>query len=406
MRLPRSTIAHLVAASVAVTATAQVPARAGHEALLEAYVATWNGEVPGSLDAIVDKEFTRYGNYGSAQSRNELEELIRRYRSFYKDMRIDVEDTIVSDDKAAMRWRFSGGFGRTSFEIEALNFSMFHFEDGKISSEWVVGNAIDFWTGMGYTVMPPGTRMIPPPVEEEAPSPSPPPLDSAPLSRFIDEARQRSNKAGGEVEISTDVDSSLFLDGSDIGWLAAGESVVLPLPRGAHRLEASSRGGSVFQHETIDIRRRKRAQVVLSAPGRVIVHPRQRTTEDLQTGLMWQMRDNGDDISQPAAAASCRDSKQGGYSDWRLPTIFELERLYAPDAAGSKRFHTIPGITLTGCCPWTSTPHGDFHWTFVFYNGLRYLKYRSIGRFSRALCVRETWGPGSDSAYGTSSGGE
>jgi hypothetical protein len=405
MRLPHSTFAHLAAACVAITATAQVPAHADNEALLAAYVATWNGEVLGSLDAIVDRGFTRHGNYGSAQSRDELEDLIRRYRSFYNDMRIDVEDIIVSDDKAAMRWRFSGGFGTTSFEIDALNFSMFHFENGRISSEWVVGNAIDFWTGMGYTVMPPGTKMIPPPVEEEPTTQNPPPVDAAPLTRFIEEARQRTGAADGELEISTAVDSRLFLNGSDIGWIAAGKSVVLPLQRGTYRLEASSRGGSVFQRETVDVRRRKRARVVLSAPGRVIVHPRRRTTEDLRTGLMWQMIDNGDDISQPEAAASCHDSNDGGYSDWRLPTIFELERLYAPEAAGARRFHTIPGITLTGCCPWTSTPHGDFHWTFVFYSGLRYLKYRSIGRFSRALCVRETWRPGPGPANGTSSDG-
>lgn len=38
---------------------------------------------------------------------------------------------------------------------------------------------------------------------------------------------------------------------------------------------------------------------------------------------------------------------------------------------------------------------GDFHRTFMFYNGLRYIKYRSISKFSRALLVRYTW---SDSA--------
>jgi hypothetical protein len=32
-------------------------------------------------------------------------------------------------------------------------------------------------------------------------------------------------------------------------------------------------------------------------------------------------------------------------------------------------------------------PHGNVYWTFVFYNGLRYIKYDSIAKFSRELCV-------------------
>jgi hypothetical protein len=385
--------------------TAPLSANAVNEALLTAYIAAWNGGALDSLDTTVDDDFARHGNYGSARSRRELGDLIGRYRSFYRDMHIEVEDVIVGHDKAAMRWRFSGGFGETSFQIEALNFSMFHFDNGRISAEWVVGNTIDFWTGMGYTVMPPGTKMIPPPVDEHAPSPTSPPVDPLPLTRFVEKAGQRAGKAAGEVEISTDVDALLSLDGSEIGWLTADESVSFPVSRGTHRLEATSRGGSIFQRETVEVGRRKRVQVTISAPGRVIVHPRHRTTEDLETGLMWQLTDNGDDISQPAAATSCRELDQGGYTDWRLPTIFELEQLYSPAAAGTKRFHTIPGITLTGCCPWTSTAHGDFHWTFVFYNGMRYLKYRSIGRFSRALCVRETWGAGTAPEDDASLGG-
>ena len=157
---------------------------------------------------------------------------------------------------------------------------------------------------------------------------------------------------------------------------------------------ASSRGGSSFYRESVDVKKGRHHSVSLRSPGRAIVNPGNRTTEDLETGLMWQVTDNGSDITQDRAAEHCAQLDQGGYGDWRLPSILELERLYDPGSSGSKRFHTIPGVTLTGCCPWTTTPHGDFHWTFVFYNGLRYIKYRSIAKFSRALCVRETWDEG------------
>ena len=64
-------------------------------------------------------------------------------------------------------------------------------------------------------------------------------------------------------------------------------------------------------------------------------------------------------------------------------------KLYDPESASVKRFHTIDGVSLTGCCPWTSTPRDDFYWTFIFYNGLRYLKYDIVGKYMRALCVRD-----------------
>jgi hypothetical protein len=139
----------------------------------------------------------------------------------------------------------------------------------------------------------------------------------------------------------------------------------------------------------VKVKRGQEAKVNLKAPGRVIVHPRKRATEDLTTGLMWQMADNGKDITHTGANALCEDLDQGGYSDWRLPSIHELLGLYDPQSAATKRFHSIDGISLTGCCPWTSTPRDDFYWTLIFYNGMRYLKYDIVGKYMRALCVRE-----------------
>lgn len=381
----------VLAALVLLLGVLPVLADSENEALLRTYVHAWNSGDLTLLDSILTEDFVRHGNYGATNSREDLKKQIEGFRGFYRDLHIEVQDSFASDTKGAMRWRFTGGYGETSFEIDTLNFGMYHFIDGRISQEWVAGNTTDFWTSMGYTIMPPGTKMVPPPVEVppgyalvEKPQ-----VNSEELAAYAEESRVPGRS--GQIEIASNVDCRLALDGKAIGWLGAGQTAEISLGRGKRRLQASSRGGSVFFSEELQIKRGKTTHVEIEAPGRVIIHPRNRTAEHLETGLMWQMTDNGSDISQRDADAYCRDLDQGGYSDWRLPSIFELEKLYAPETEGSKRFQTIPGITLSGCCPWTTTPHGDFHWTFVFYNGLRYIKYQSIGKASRALCVRNTW---------------
>ena len=54
---------------------------------------------------------------------------------------------------------------------------------------------------------------------------------------------------------------------------------------------------------------------------------------DPETRLMWTMEDNGTDIRWPQANQYAKQFSLGGYSDWRLPTIDELEKLYDPKGA-------------------------------------------------------------------------
>jgi hypothetical protein len=55
---------------------------------------------------------------------------------------------------------------------------------------------------------------------------------------------------------------------------------------------------------------------------------------DPQASLMWTIQDNGKNINWHEANEYAKQLRLGGYSDWRLPTIEELEKLYDPKRGG------------------------------------------------------------------------
>ena len=361
------------------------------EEVLRAYVEVWNTGDLDRLDTLVTEDFQRHGGFASADSREKLRSIIQSSRRFYSGLHIEVFDVVANPEKGAMRWRFSGSWGKTRFQHNSLNFAMYHFTDGKISEEWVLGNNMDLFRTFGFSLTPPQYEIVPPPVEEP-PGPTlaqrMEPL-AGELESFAAQTREAPPKRAGELRITTEVACRLVLDGSSIGWLAPHGSVALQLDRGEHRIGAVSPGGSTFFETSVAVRKGKMVDVEVEAPGRVIVHPRRRTTEDLMTGLMWQMTDNGENVTKAAAEAYCRDLDQGGHTDWRTPSIHELTSLHAP-AATAKRYHTIDGIRLSDCCPWSSTPHADFFWTYAFSMDTRYLQHESLGFHMRVICVRDT----------------
>jgi TIR domain/Protein of unknown function (DUF1566) len=110
---------------------------------------------------------------------------------------------------------------------------------------------------------------------------------------------------------------------------------------------------------------------------------------DPETGLMWTMEDNGSDINCPQAIEYARQLRLGGYSDWRLPTIDELEKLYDP--RGGSKYNIRKPFRLTEGFMWSSTKEGsDFAWGFLFDFGKRYSSHMDSYDYSRALCVRRS----------------
>jgi hypothetical protein len=110
--------------------------------------------------------------------------------------------------------------------------------------------------------------------------------------------------------------------------------------------------------------------------------------KDNATGLIWAIKDNGSDVNWNLARDYCGNLRVGGFSDWSLPTIDELEALY--DEKLSKQFKARGPIELGGSCSLSETKNNSGEvWSYCFSYGGRSLgPISGHGSAGRALCVR------------------
>jgi hypothetical protein len=60
-----------------------------------------------------------------------------------------------------------------------------------------------------------------------------------------------------------------------------------------------------------------------------------KTVLDKRTNLMWAAQDNGTPVNWANAKSYCENYRGGGYTDWRMPTLDELEGLCGNYIAGA-----------------------------------------------------------------------
>ena len=112
------------------------------------------------------------------------------------------------------------------------------------------------------------------------------------------------------------------------------------------------------------------------------------TVTDSKTGLVWAAMDNGSNISWLNAKTYCLNYSGGGYSDWRLPTLAELKRLYEPEVKNRRGYHLTKLIDTTAASCWTSDTRGYEAARFNFTYGQVYWLRKSFSGRSRVLPVR------------------
>ncbi len=118
------------------------------------------------------------------------------------------------------------------------------------------------------------------------------------------------------------------------------------------------------------------------------------TFVDGRTGLMWTKYDSQENSSHNFAEGDCGYWRTGGHTDWRLPTIEELEQMYDPDNVSSIwadwEIHTVDGIELSTPFVWSATMEDEGNaWTLDFRTKERRLRPVERSTNLRTICVRE-----------------
>lgn len=110
---------------------------------------------------------------------------------------------------------------------------------------------------------------------------------------------------------------------------------------------------------------------------------------DPVSGLVWSMKDNGSDVTWQQASDYCKGAGFAAHTDWRLPTVEELQGIYVVWDGEPDSWHTKGYLHFSGL-EWSRSPGKDGGEASFFnlYVGLR--GSAPIGRSAayRALCVR------------------
>jgi hypothetical protein len=111
---------------------------------------------------------------------------------------------------------------------------------------------------------------------------------------------------------------------------------------------------------------------------------------DAASHLTWAAADNGSGVTNAQAEYYCRTLSLGGYKDWRLPAIDELNSLYGAET-NDRGQHIRGPILLTGW-QWSSSAgkHPGEYWALDFGDGARASVVAGDSGLNRALCVRES----------------
>ena len=120
------------------------------------------------------------------------------------------------------------------------------------------------------------------------------------------------------------------------------------------------------------------------------------TVVDRESGLMWAGTDNGLDIDWNDSRTFCRSYSVGGFTNWRMPSIEELQTLYTPKVINPSPshpdcdgfFHINHLFTLSCENIWAADTHWQSVSFFNFSHGVTMKGFKNEEELSRVLPVR------------------
>lgn len=129
--------------------------------LVDKYVEVWNTGNVDELDAVMDVNFVRHAGATSAEGLDNIKKLVTGTRTAFPDIKLVLDNEIYSENRFASRFYFTatntgpGQFPPTGKPVEVWGVTIAHFENGKLTEEWVGYDNQSFMEQLGFTMIPP-----------------------------------------------------------------------------------------------------------------------------------------------------------------------------------------------------------------------------------------------------------
>ncbi|HEU0124121.1 MAG TPA: DUF1566 domain-containing protein [Bryobacteraceae bacterium] len=195
------------------------------------------------------------------------------------------------------------------------------------------------------------------------------------------------------LTITTDAPARLEIDGAPAGPVQPGTPLQLKTSPGEHLILATPESGGPSWRKAVAVS--SALPNTLALP--LLTHLRRVEIQkigfwkDERTALIWAAVDSGSGVTVSQAHAYCRQLAAGGFHDWRLPRIDELQTLFAGSTATSdeRGFRLIAPLKLSGWS-WSADEGREpaENWTLDLGDGARASVAAGDAGLNRALCVR------------------
>jgi hypothetical protein len=146
-------------------------------------------------------------------------------------------------------------------------------------------------------------------------------------------------QSGATLLVRTGMSCEWQLDGRPMGLLKGGDVKEITVSIGSHIIYSASRDGLAAARIEVEVDHGPKTifitpqsqtdlqskEQLVDEGGKRALADTAKTWTDPSTGLMWTKKDNGLDVSWNQATAYCSNLHLASFSDWRLPSIDELQ---------------------------------------------------------------------------------
>lgn len=136
-----------------------------YKPIADAEVAAWNTGDVAALDAVIAPNFKRVSAaFPTTETLDAFKKAITDLRTGYPDTKLAIDETHSTKDVSVSRWTFTGtntGPGTappTGKAVKLSGLTQVKYEGGKAVEEVVYFDTADWYTQLGFTMVPPKAK--------------------------------------------------------------------------------------------------------------------------------------------------------------------------------------------------------------------------------------------------------